>query len=255
MSFMKKLLSKLFKLYYGSSIRAKPFNSTKHRLFYEQSQHLTFALKSTIEYEIILQRKARSYITPGATVFDIGANIGQYALLFSDLVGPTGKVVSLEPDSNNFAFLQFNININKLKNVQCIKKGVSNTVETLEFYCDSETGGRKGSFRQAYVEDNFKGVKEEVETTTLDALITQFGIPSFIKIDVEGFEEVVIEGLTKSLLQTTFMIEVRGETKTNVFHYFNTRGYRCFYMDDNEDKLVSNPVDIPDFANLLFRKA
>jgi|GEM_PF-5339957 len=53
-------------------------------------------------------------IPAGELVFDIGANIGQYTVIF----GESGQVIAVEPDYKNFAFLQFNVLINRCSNVQ-----------------------------------------------------------------------------------------------------------------------------------------
>ncbi|MVM38079.1 FkbM family methyltransferase [Spirosoma sp. HMF3257] len=252
---IKRILSLILKKVYQGTICAKPFYGTNSKLYYEKGQHLIFLFKKSITYEPIIQRKLIKYIKPGDLVFDIGGNIGQYALLFSKLVGTNGSVITFEPDSKNYSFLQFNIEINNLKNVTCLKVGLSDVSSFTEFYRDTETGGRRGSFNVNFVGENYQGHKENVETKTLDLLINKFGEPSFIKIDVEGFEEQVIRGLTLKLKNTTFLIEVRSETKTYIFDYFNNIGYQCYYVDKPEDLLITDSMQIPDFANLIFLKA
>lgn len=251
---IKSLLSGILKNSYGESIAVKPYKGTNSSLYYERSQHLMFAFKNKIQYEPIIQQKLKKYCKEATLVFDIGGNIGQYALLFSELVAKNGKIISLEPDHKNFSFLNFNININKLKNVVCIKKGISDKQGVTEFYRDTETGGRRGSFDKGFVGENFKGFTEKVETTTLDDLVKEFGEPQFIKIDVEGFECNVIKGLTISLKNTVFLIEVRQETKKEIFDYFKKREYICYYIDNKEDVVINSSEQIPGFANLIFKR-
>src|SRR4051794_9135840 len=105
------------------------------------------------------------------------------------------------------------------------------------FFRDTETGGRKGSFNKAY-DDNFNGNTQQVETTNFDNLISAFGETDFVKIDVEGFEGNIVEGLTKSLLKTVFLVEVRDETKKEIFEYFNMKGFRCYYIDQADDIVI-----------------
>lgn len=59
------------------------------------------------------------FFTPkhGDVVIDVGAHIGRYTLLVSNLVGDRGKVVSFEPDRSNFRILSMNVGLNKLRNV------------------------------------------------------------------------------------------------------------------------------------------
>lgn len=254
-SILKNTLTGLLKSYYGSSIVRKPYNGTASYLYYEPSQHLLFSLKREIRYEPIIQEKIKKYIPSGGLVFDIGGNIGQYALFFSERVGSGGQVISCEPDSKNYAFLQFNVMMNHLQNVSPLRRGVSSKVATLEFFRDTETGGRKGSFRKEFVEENFRGFTETVQTVTIDALIDSYGVPDFVKIDVEGFEDDIINGLTRPLDKTVFLVEVRQETKAAVLDYFQRRGYRCLHVDEKQDRAVSSPEELPRFADLLFVKS
>jgi FkbM family methyltransferase len=248
------LLKDILKIFIGNKIIFKSYKNYPVKIYYEKAQHLMFLLKRTIVYEPIIQEKSKNYIHESDIVFDIGANIGQYALIFSKLVGDDGKVISIEPDYKNYSFLQFNININNLKNVVCLKSGISDTTGFIKFYRDTQTGGRMGSFDQRYVMKNFRGFTDEVATRTFDSMIDEYGEPNFVKIDVEGFEVQVMEGLTYALNKTVFIVEVRKETKESIFNYFSTRNYKCYIIDNKVDVLVSTCKQIPEFANLLFKK-
>lgn len=249
---LKYILSIILKKSFGDSLASKPYGKTKYVLYYEKAQHLTFAFQKRLSYEATIQNKIEKYCQNAHLIFDIGGNIGQYALLFSELANENGKIISVEPDYKNYSFLQFNVNINNIHNVLCLKKGISDSPSITEFYRDTETGGRTGSFNRKYVGDNFKGKTETVETITLDQMIAEFGEPQFIKVDVEGFEGQVIRGLTAPLGKTVFLVEVREETKREIFDYFKERGYVCFYIDKREDVSITTSDMIPGFANLLF---
>jgi len=60
-------------------------------------------------YETITTNVIKNTIKNGQIVLDIGANIGYYTLLFSKLVGNSGKVFSFEPEPNNFNILKINV--------------------------------------------------------------------------------------------------------------------------------------------------
>ena len=57
---------------------------------------------------------------PGMTVVDVGANLGYYSLLASRLVGPSGRVVALEPNSENCRLLLSSLRLNETTNVQLL---------------------------------------------------------------------------------------------------------------------------------------
>lgn len=252
--FFYNIVVEIIKFLSGSVIVGKMYNDLNMRLYYERSQHLVFFFQSKIRYEETIQRRSREYIKAGDVIFDIGGNVGQYALLFSEAVGALGKVYSFEPDYKNYSFLQFNANINKCSNIICCNYGVGKGDSEQDFFRDTETGGRRGSFKKEFVGENFRGFQEKVTLKSFDTLIAQFGKPDFVKIDVEGFEDEVISGLTHELDGCVFLIEVRGQTKRKVFDYFNARGYECLWVD-HQVQQIQNADQIPGFANLIFRKA
>lgn len=251
--FLYNMISKSVKTLSKSDIIGKQLYGSNKKLYYERSQHLTFLLQKQIKYEEVIQNKIKKLIKQGDTVFDIGANIGQFALPFSEMVGESGRVISFEPDFKNFSFLQFNINMNRCRNVKCENYGIGGDDTELEFYRDTETGGRRGSYRKEYVGPNFKGFSDKVQLKKFDSIISEFGEPNFVKIDVEGFETEVIRGLTTDLKNCIFLIEVRGETKGEVFNFFSVKEYQCIWIDYT-DKIIQKINEIPDFANLIFKK-
>ena len=71
-------------------------------------------------YEAHLSAVFEKYCTSGMTVVDVGANLGYYSLLASRLVGPTGRVVALEPNSENCRLLLSSLRLNDTSNVQLL---------------------------------------------------------------------------------------------------------------------------------------
>lgn len=250
---ISKLASDVLKMTSKDTIVGKDFTDFPIKLYYERSQHITFFLKNKISYEPIIQGRLKRYIKEGDTVFDIGSNIGQYALVFSYLTGPRGRVIAFEPDSKNFSFLQFNVNINNCSNIIVNKKGVSSSSTIQTFFRDSTTGGRRGSFIKEYVDDTFTGQVEEVQSVTYNEIVRDFGHADFVKIDVEGFESEVIKGINESYgTNTMFLIEVRKETGPDIFNFFIDKNFSCFCIDTTEDVVITEASNLPSFANLLF---
>lgn len=249
-----KTIRKMLTSFLGNRVSLKRYKSTNLHLAYKASQHLNFLLKKEISYENVIQNHIKHYITKGDTIFDIGANIGQYMLYFAHLVGKEGKVVSYEPDHFNFAFLNFNTLYNALDNVYLEKLGLASKEGELEFFIDTQTS-RTSSFKQQYISPyNYKGLKEVVKVSTIDKEIEKHGIPQLIKIDTEGFEEEIILGFTKFNLNTKFLVEVREDSKGTVYNYFTNFGFSCKCLDFKQEVPIHNEQDIPSFANLLFYK-
>ena len=130
-------------------------------------------------------------VKPGSTVMDIGAHIGYYTLILSRLVGPTGRVFSFEPVPINFRFLCDNISLNNCANVQPINRAVTNAHQQIAFEMP-EDDPLPGTV--SFVESNVRG-NLTVEAVSLDELF--LSVPDridFLKVDVEGAEDKVLEG-------------------------------------------------------------
>jgi len=147
---------------------------------------------------------------PGETFFDVGANIGQYSLL----AAKQGLTVhAFEPESQNFALLCRNIAINKLTNITPWPLAVSDKPMLAEFHLQGMApGGSCNSFDQSL---DFHGREKQFEhkqgscSTTLDIFSDKYGQPDHIKIDVDGFEHLVIAGSSNTLLKTkSVLIEI-----------------------------------------------
>jgi FkbM family methyltransferase len=139
---------------------------------------------------------AEDRIGKGSTVIDVGAHVGEWTLLFSELVGPSGRVVAFEPDPVARASLRKNLAMNHISNV------------TVEEDCVSDKSGkallraeRFGSGLSSIVRTHGPGggYRElEVEATTLDEYCeTRALSPDWIKIDAEGSEPLIVRGMQR----------------------------------------------------------
>lgn len=152
-------------------------------------------------------------VSPGWTAYDIGANIGVYSLLLSRLVGRHGSVVSIEANPVCVYFLQINIENNKIENCTIYPFAVSDNEKDIPFtinYGNTNLGiSNDSSFYGSKV-----GHEITVHSNGIDNLLrlVQINKPDFIKIDVEGVEGTVIQGLkhTMEYYRPHMMIEVHG---------------------------------------------
>lgn len=129
-------------------------------------------------------------LRPGATVLDVGANVGYYTLLASVLAGDAGRVHAFEPEPKNAGFLRDHVRINRRRNVTVQQAAVSDRAGTARF----DFGGGSGT---GHLADTGA---IEVRTLRLDDYCAEHGLaPSAIKIDVEGAEVSVLEGARETL--------------------------------------------------------
>jgi len=256
MSSLKSLLyhfgAPLLRKWLSGSMTSKRIKGSSKVLYYDRSQHLGFLFSQEIVYEPEFSHILLDQIQPGTLVFEIGSNIGQYSLQISEKLGPSGKLICVEPDSDNFASLSFNILSNQCHNVVLQHKAVSDHEGELTFYKDTKTGGRMSSLIRVYSGTHYEGKSEIVQTTTLKVLIDQYGIPAFVKVDVEGAEDSVFSDPNAIKMKTTYLVEVRKETKIRVFNFFSGMGFSLYVLEQNQKEIL-DPGQIPDFANLLIK--
>lgn len=145
----------------------------------------------------------QKWVKPGSLVFDIGANVGNRIDIFLEL---GARVVAVEPQQECVRALRekFDTKIN-VENI-----GLSNAEGELDLHIADES--TISSFSEEFIAktgaDRFKRNKWEktikVPVSTFDKLIEKYGPPDFSKIDVEGFELQVLEGLTQKVSALSF---------------------------------------------------
>ena len=138
----------------------------------------------------------KAAVRPGAIVFDVGANIGAYTVLFAQWTGAAGRVVAFEPSPQSIAGLREQVRLNGVADrVEIVEAAVSRGPGSAAF----DTGGASGT--NALVPDAEPGAHViRVETTSLDAFCAARAMhPSIVKIDVEGAELDVLRGARDTL--------------------------------------------------------
>jgi FkbM family methyltransferase len=124
----------------------------------------------------------------GDTVADCGANIGVTGLFFAQCIGSTGKVVGFEALPANADIAKQNIKLNQINNFEIENQALGSYVGSVDFI--NVPNGAVGEV---------EGVKSIiVPMTTLDAYFSEM-LPTFIKLDVEGYEIEVLRGAANIL--------------------------------------------------------
>jgi FkbM family methyltransferase len=130
------------------------------------------------------------HIKEGMTVFDVGANIGYITYFLCNQIGPKGRVFSFEPDPDNFAELSNNVIRNNVVFCRPVQTAVGSFDGTVAF-----NFGLNGSVNTG------PGPEPNCKITSLDSFVREHSIPQvdLIKIDVEGYELDVLEGMSEIL--------------------------------------------------------
>jgi FkbM family methyltransferase len=136
-------------------------------------------------------------LVPGDLVFDIGANLGSYAEIFASL---GARVIAVEPNPDCVSHIRRS-HPGGLIEVVGTAVGSSAGVATIRLAERSDMSSMSADWIRAIreaqrIDDSIWSNQITVPVITLDSLIERYGIPKFIKIDVEGFEESVLNGLS-----------------------------------------------------------
>jgi FkbM family methyltransferase len=193
-------------------------------------------------------------IKPGMTVIDIGANQGLYSLLFSRLVSDSGRVFSFEPNPTLFNALQRNIILNSAENIQAFPVALGSTEARMTLYSSLINSGdnRMGSkpfFHEA----------SSVAVERFDKILPQIKA-DFVKIDVQGWEMNVVEGMS-GLFEASPSVSVlmefwpkglkqAGTHPKDLLAFFARKGFTIHRLEGKDRFCKINPNDeIPHSAD------
>ena len=134
-------------------------------------------------------------IRSGMTVLDVGADIGYYTLLFAKRVGPQGRILAFEPIPEALATLNYNIRLNRYQNVTVLEYGLYN--ENGSFILEGPLDVSR--INPARSDQGKKDLT--ITTRVFDECARELGIRriDLVKIDVEGAEMSVLEGMIHTL--------------------------------------------------------
>lgn len=149
----------------------------------------------------------RRFIEPGALVFDIGAHVGDRVASFRRL---GARVVAVEPQPLLYSALHHVHGRDPL--VEIVDRAVGSEAGIRELFVNT-ANPTVSTLSETFVH-NAEGApgwegqvwdsQMPIEIVTLDALIARYGDPAFIKIDVEGYEDAVLRGLSQPIRTLSF---------------------------------------------------
>ncbi len=189
-------------------------------------------------YEPHLTAVFERYCRPGMTVVDVGANLGYFSLLASNLVGPTGRVIALEPNSENCRLLVSSLRLNGMSNVDLLPVAADGAPGWA--YYATHVGSNGGLVDDDNLLSRFGTV---VPTFRLDDLVDRK--VDFLKMDVEGAEGRVVQGATRIIekdrpivtteLKEEMLQRVSGRSVADYLGYFGDLGYLPTLLDKESD--------------------
>ena len=135
--------------------------------------------------------------TDTPVVFDVGANVGQFALSVLNVFGPTVNLWSFEPCRSSFVLLQRHLS--DRPNVTLINAAVGSTEGEVEMYSPAPASKLASLYDRSSTWDG--AAREIVHVRTIDTYCTETAVRNihFLKIDVEGHELEVLRGAQRML--------------------------------------------------------
>ena len=197
-------------------------------------------------HELMVQEAMRRTLAAGSIFYDVGANIGFISLVGARLVGPTGRVISIEPEPDNVAAIRAHAALNEIDTITVIAAAAA-----------AETGpadviGVRDTLWTRLAEVGEHPLERErltVPGVRLDDLVYEQGLdpPDVVKIDVEGGELQVLAGMTRLLRERRPVIIAEMHGKNVAFcELMRAAGYTIVNLDGPEP-----PERAGDNAHLL----
>lgn len=157
----------------------------------ENDQIISARIRQNGVWEEYETKLTLDLVKAGDVYVDVGANIGYYSLIASRCVGASGKVISYEPDPENYALLEANIALNELKNVHTYNLALYDQDKTGQLFLSGDNLGDHRIYESPEARESraitlvHGGKHVSSQSTHVD----------FLKIDTQGAEFFVVNGL------------------------------------------------------------
>ncbi len=188
-------------------------------------------------------------VKPGQLVVEVGANIGAHTVWLAQTVGPTGTVIAFEPQRIVYQTLCANLALNSLTNVHCLCAAAGKApgeivVPPLDYSQTNNYGGLElGGYQQG----------ETVYVVTIDSL--KLPRCHFLKIDVEGMEQAVLEGAVQTIAAFAPILYVENDRQHKsaaLIRCLDGLGYNLYWHRPplfNPNNFSGNPENV--FSNIV----
>jgi FkbM family methyltransferase len=243
---------------YRIPVTARLGNGMKVRVVWNDFIGRTIQRQGYYEPEMV--RLFEKLLKPGMILLDIGAHIGQYTLVASQLVGESGAVHSFEPDPETFKWLSANLRLNQRKNVHLNQLALSDAPGKTTFYLSTPDDIGCNSLAKPA---NYSGREVEVTTTTVDSYLEQQRVPrvDLLKADIEGAEYAMLSGACsllssdhKPIIIMEFEEASQRKLKSScakLADFLSSHGYALYKIaEDGFESYTPKENDAPSF-NIL----
>jgi len=209
-------------------------------------------------YEPAITTLIKRIVKQGDVCLDIGANIGTLTLVMAYTTGLEGKVIAVESNPAIASRLQKNIDLNRLTNCQLIQAAISNKNGTTTLFCAQDNAYHQGwsSLKPSERTPNKINV-DLIRGTALNEEIGK-GPLTFVKIDVEGHDFIVLQELHDliSVHRPHLVLEYvknlweeHGSNIDEAIQFFNDLEYHVYFIKN--DLIFPRETRLPDECDLF----
>ncbi|MDX1417130.1 MAG: FkbM family methyltransferase [Candidatus Promineifilaceae bacterium] len=213
----------------------------------------------TKSYEPAVTAQIRRLLNPGNTFVDVGANVGYFTMLAASITGTSGQVIAFEPNPANGELIRLSISENSFERIVTYHQAAVGAFEgTLELLV-------RGTHSNARLltDSSYKLPSErplDVPIVTLDQTLSTLDALHVIKIDVEGAENLVWQGMQQvverhrpAIIFEYFPESIRAVSKCepqDMLHNISAVGYQLYWIDDDLEKELTGPLTPEHVATL-----
>jgi FkbM family methyltransferase len=184
-------------------------------------------------------------LRPGDVFVDVGANLGYYTLLGSRLVGEAGEVIAIEASPSVFAILEEHVRLNARNNVKLFNVAAADAPGHLDIYA----GPRDNVGTTSTLLGPKHRYEARVQALPLDELLRASDLQRVrcVKIDVEGGEFQVVQGMRASIAKLpadcSVLLEVsvralheQGHDVADLLQPFSEQGFQAFQVENQYEE-------------------
>jgi FkbM family methyltransferase len=227
-----------------------------------------FWYKRYVEDDLEELLQAFPVLVCGGSALDIGANLGYTATVLARALAPGKKVYAFEPEPSNFSILQQTADRpefeGKIVAMQC---AVGAECGTIELWVNDDHHGDHRVITEQFRSQHPGLKKIGVDMVSVDSFLEDLREDvSFIKIDVQGYELAVCEGMRSTLERspdTSVLLEFMpsamrdlGFEPSHLIHFFAERGFGIYHVGRRGRLSQGMPAIMEDsgYVNLLFSR-
>jgi|GEM_PF-2369345 len=202
----------------------------------------------------------------GATVVDVGANIGLYSVVAAQRIGASGRVYAFEPVPENIAFLRKNLELNRVTDRVAVQEmAVGEADGELEiFLSDRQIGTHSAAKAPVGGSTSVKVPMRSVDAFVANIRISRIDV---VKVDVEGYDGQVLQGALQTLRQhkpvlfieySPSLLEACGQNPDEFVALMGGIYKNCILVDAFKDRVAVitlldlSKMNIVSHVNLIF---